>query len=87
MPRDSFSNSLFQLVGPHFDRPCFWFQDGLNIDMLNHVKPTIVIHQMVERKLWVIKQPANPPEVADPKLWSEMQAAMSQAASRKAEEK
>jgi hypothetical protein len=53
MPRDSFSNSLFQMVGPHFDRPCFWFQDRLDLQMLEKVKPHIVIHEIVERKLYV----------------------------------
>jgi hypothetical protein len=86
MPRDSFSNSLFQLVGPHFDRPCFWFQDGLDLDMLEHVKPHIVIHEIVERKLWVT-EPVDPPQIADPELWAQMEAAMTQAASQQAEKK
>jgi hypothetical protein len=68
MPRDSFTNSLFQMIGPHFDRPCFWFQDNLDLDMLAKVRPNIVIHEIIELKLRV-NQPGDPPQITDPKLW------------------
>jgi hypothetical protein len=60
--RDSFFTMLVPFFAPHFSRSVYYWQYEFDPAVIEHEKPDIVIHEILERELMNVA-PANPPEI------------------------
>jgi len=62
MFRDSFANALIPYLSEHFSRIVYIWDHRFHPEIVREEKPDVVIHEIVERYLWVLLW-ENPPEV------------------------